>query len=119
MRISRPSNELHCTADKLFEASNTNRPGSATTMSASAPTSKEPLRSRKRKCRAGPSQSILTTMVGDIPRSSHPVQNAGSKDSKPGPPEEFLKILGLDLRSSPHATWSDDTKAQWPAAICV
>ena len=29
-------------------------------------------------------------MVGEMPRSSHPVRNAGSRVSSPGPPEESV-----------------------------
>ena len=58
-------------------------------------------------------------MLGLKPRCSQPVQNAGSKLSRPGPPEEFLKMLGFDLRSSAQARWSDETKLQRPAAMCV
>ena len=46
----------------------------------------------------------LTAIRGPIPCSSQPVQKAGNKVSKPGPPDVFLKMFGSFFRSNPQLT---------------
>ena len=41
---------------------------------------------------------------GTDPWSSQPVQNAGNRVSRPGPPEVFLKMFGFSFRSRPQLT---------------
>jgi len=69
---------------------------------------------------AGPSQSILTAKVGDRAVLLTAGPEGWQQRLQPRTSTEaFLKILGLDLRSSPMTHVSRRHESQWPAAIWV
>jgi len=94
------------------------RPGSATTMSASAPTSRDPFRSRRQKWRAGPSHSIFTPMVGRDPALLAPGPECGQESLEAGTTGGIFEDIGIGLALEPPRHVVRGHNVQWPAAMC-